>query len=90
MKKIITISREFGAAGGTIGQLVAKRLGYEYVDKELVIQAARDALCRRKRKRKAQQLVNFDGYGCKSSYTGRNSVRKRTVPALPCSGHKSG
>ncbi|MDD7125504.1 AAA family ATPase [Treponema porcinum] len=42
MKKIITISREFGAAGGTIGQLVAKRLGYEYVDKELVIQAARD------------------------------------------------
>lgn len=43
MKKIITISREFGAAGGTIGQIVAKQLGYEYVDKELIIQAARDA-----------------------------------------------
>lgn len=42
MKKIITISREFGAAGGTIGQMVAKRLKFEYVDKELIIQAARD------------------------------------------------
>ncbi|MCR5612314.1 cytidylate kinase-like family protein [Treponema sp.] len=43
MKKIITISREFGAAGGTIGKAVAERLGYEYFDKELIIRAARDA-----------------------------------------------
>jgi len=42
MKKIVTISREFGAAGGTIGYELAKRLGYEYYDKELVLmQAAR-------------------------------------------------
>nr|WP_318659953.1 cytidylate kinase-like family protein [uncultured Treponema sp.] len=43
MKKIITISREFGAAGGTIGKAVAERLGYEYFDKELIIRAAREA-----------------------------------------------
>lgn len=43
MKKIITISREFGAAGGTIGKAVAEKLGFEYYDKELIIQAARDA-----------------------------------------------
>lgn len=43
MKKIITISREFGSAGGTIGKTVANQLGFEYFDKELIIRAARDA-----------------------------------------------
>ena len=43
MKKIITISREFGSAGGTIGKSVANKLGFEYYDKELIVQAARDA-----------------------------------------------
>ena len=36
MKKIITISREFGAGGGEIGRKVAERLGYHYYDKELI------------------------------------------------------
>lgn len=35
-KNIITISREFGSGGRTIGKEVAKRLGYEYYDKDLV------------------------------------------------------
>lgn len=43
MKKIITISREFGACGGTIGLEVAKRLGYEYYDKEIILRAAADS-----------------------------------------------
>ena len=43
MKKIITISREFGAAGGTIGRAVAKRLGYEYFDKAIILRAARES-----------------------------------------------
>ena len=30
MKKIITISREFGAGGGEIGSEVAQALGWEY------------------------------------------------------------
>ena len=37
MKRIITISREFGAGGSTIGEAVAKRLGYEYYDKAVVL-----------------------------------------------------
>ncbi|NLG03343.1 MAG: cytidylate kinase-like family protein [Clostridia bacterium] len=41
MKKIITISREFGAGGGEIGQAVSKKLNYEYYDKELIFQTAR-------------------------------------------------
>ena len=38
MKKIITISREFGSGGRSIAKEVAKKLGYKYYDKELVKQ----------------------------------------------------
>lgn len=41
MKKIITISREFGAGGSTIGHAVAQKLGFEFYDKELILQAAK-------------------------------------------------
>ena len=37
MKRIITISREFGAGGGSIGSAVAKKLGFEYYDKEIIL-----------------------------------------------------
>ena len=40
MKNIITISREFGACGGTIGRAVAKKLGYYYFDKDMIVHAA--------------------------------------------------
>ena len=43
MKKIITISREFGSGGGEIGREAAKRLGFEYYDKDIILQAARTA-----------------------------------------------
>lgn len=39
-KKIITISREFGSGGRTIGHEVANRLGIPFYDKELVDQIA--------------------------------------------------
>ena len=37
-KKIITISREFGSGGRSIGRLVAEKLGIPFYDKELVKQ----------------------------------------------------
>ena len=40
MKKIITISREFGSGGRTIGRMVAEKLGYSFYDKELVKKVA--------------------------------------------------
>lgn len=43
MTKIITISREFGSGGGEIGRIAAKRLGFEYYDKDIILQAARTA-----------------------------------------------
>lgn len=39
-KSIITVSREFGSGGRTIGKTVAQRLGIPYYDKELVKQVA--------------------------------------------------
>lgn len=43
MKKIITISREFGAGGGQIGKAVAERLGYYYLDKDMIIRSAMES-----------------------------------------------
>ena len=39
-KKIITISREFGSGGRTVGHKVAEKLGIPFYDKELVDQVA--------------------------------------------------
>jgi len=39
-KNIITISRQFGSGGRTVGRLVAEKLGIPFYDKELVEQVA--------------------------------------------------
>ena len=41
-KTIITISREFGSGGRTLGRMVAEKLGIPFYDKELVDQIALD------------------------------------------------
>jgi cytidylate kinase len=38
---LVTISRQFGCGGAYIGRRLAKRLGYVYVDREILQQAAR-------------------------------------------------
>ena len=40
MKNIITISREFGSGGRTIGKMVAQKLGYDFYDSEIVNKVA--------------------------------------------------
>ena len=40
MKKVITIAREFGAGGGEIGRRVAKELGIEFYDKDIILRTA--------------------------------------------------
>jgi len=37
-KRVITISREFGSGGRTVGRLVADKLGYKFYDQELIAQ----------------------------------------------------
>lgn len=41
MKRVITISREFGSGGRSIGRKVAERLGYAFYDEELVNEVAK-------------------------------------------------
>ena len=41
--KVITIGREYGSGGRTIGKLVAEKLGIPYYDRELVDQAAKSS-----------------------------------------------
>ena len=41
-KKIITISREFGSGGRSIGKAVAEKLGYDYYDSELAQRVAEE------------------------------------------------
>lgn len=43
MKTIITISREYGAGGSTIGRIVEERLNYEYLDKAIILRTALEA-----------------------------------------------
>lgn len=40
---IITITREFGSGGRTIGKEIADRLGYKFYDYELVKKAAEES-----------------------------------------------
>ncbi len=42
MKKIITVSRQFGSGGRSIAKLVAESLGYDYYDSELVQKVAEE------------------------------------------------
>ena len=41
--RIITISREYGSGGQVIGHLVAKELGYDFYDKELIDLSAQES-----------------------------------------------
>ncbi|MBQ0050874.1 MAG: cytidylate kinase-like family protein [Treponema sp.] len=43
MKKIITISREYGSGGRLIGKMVADQLGYEFYDREIIDMAAKES-----------------------------------------------
>lgn len=43
MKNIITISREFGSGGRSIGKAVAEKLGYDYFDKEIIERIAEES-----------------------------------------------
>lgn len=45
MKKIITISREFGSGGRLIGETLAKELGFAFYDKNIICDLAEKGNC---------------------------------------------
>lgn len=42
-KSVITISREFGSGGRTIGKLVAEKLGYKFYDNEIIYDVVKES-----------------------------------------------
>ena len=42
-KRIVTISREFGSGGRSIGRMVAEKLGYKFYDQELILDVAKES-----------------------------------------------
>ena len=74
MKKIITIGRELGSGGRTIGKMVANKLGIPYYDRELIDAAAdKSGLSKTMIETTEQKITNsllyniamgtFQGYG---------------------------
>ena len=43
MKRVITISREYGSGGRFIGRLAAEKLGFAFYDKDLIELAAKES-----------------------------------------------
>ena len=41
MNKIITIGREFGSGGRELGRRLARELGFDYYDKEILTEIAK-------------------------------------------------
>ena len=61
--KIITISREFGAGGHTLGRIVAQRLGLEVYDKDIVRATAKESgLEEKKIMEKEESMFRTDSF----------------------------
>ena len=43
MKKLITISRQYGSGGRIIGKLLAEKLGVPFYDKEIIDMSAQES-----------------------------------------------
>lgn len=56
MGRVITITRQFGSLGRLIGQEVAKRLGFEYYDRDIIEGAAE------KLGKHVYELAEYDGH----------------------------
>lgn len=52
---IITISRETGSSGHTIGKMLADRLGYDFYDKELIPLVAKKCISMKRQSLKMEK-----------------------------------
>ena len=82
-KNIITISREFGSGGRTIGKMVADQLGIAFYDKELINLASEESgLCREffeKADEKASQGIIGGLFGMRFPF-----ISDGAMPATTC------
>ncbi len=85
---VITIGRSFGSGGRELGKRIAERLGIDYYDKELLVDAARraglDASIFEKNDERAPGFLSgllpmSMGYNAMAWYSGPNSVSGEAV-----------
>ena len=62
LSKVITISREYGAGGTTIGKAVAERLGIDFLDKEIILTTAYEAQVNLKSVYQLDELAPSGGF----------------------------
>ena len=58
---VITIARQLGSGGSYIGWQVAKRLGYAYIDRLIMQQAAKELGSRKRRSKAAKGVYRAFG-----------------------------
>ncbi len=85
MKKIITIGRELGSGGRTIGKLAANQLGIPYYDRELIDEAAKKSGLTSKYVESAEQKVTNSflyniAMGTSYGYGILESANKQSLP----------
>ena len=85
MKKIITIGRELGSGGRTIGKMVANRLGIPYYDRELIDKTAeKSGLAMQYVESSEQRLTNSFLYnlamGTSYGYGILQNANRQTLP----------
>lgn len=84
MKKIITIGRQYGSGGHEIGELVAKKLGIPFFDKELILLAAeKSGLSRDVIERADETSVNSFLYAISTGSYFLGGMFPGRVPELP-------
>lgn len=72
-KQIITISREFGSGGRFLGESIAKKLGYDYYDKEIISKVAEETGLSEKFIEEAGEYA-MDSDRSSSAFIGRSST----------------
>ncbi len=85
MKRIITIGRELGSGGRTIGKAVANRLGIPYYDRELIDKAAENSgLAKQYIETSEQRITNSFLYnlamGTSYGYGILQNANRQTLP----------
>ncbi len=85
MKRIITIGRELGSGGRTIGKMVANRLGIPYYDRELIDKAAENSgLAKQYVESSEQRITNSFLYnlamGTSYGYGILQNANRQTLP----------
>ena len=76
MNRVITISREFGSGGRTIGRQAADRLGLKCYDQELIDRIAEDYL------RQVAAIVHSETDSLFSPMSAMRGVEYRLMPGL--------